>query len=143
MVNINVIGRLGADAELIDGKNGKFVSFRMAHDEKRGKDKITTWFRVTFNGERAVRILEYLTKGKLVQVFGAETVGLYQSKDGNTQISRDINANNIEFISTGSGSTTSETSVEEKPAVTTGSFKKESAVETSVGANDPADDLPF
>ena len=28
MVNLNVIGRLGADAEKINGKNGQFLSFR-------------------------------------------------------------------------------------------------------------------
>ena len=81
MVNINVIGRLGADAELINGKNGQFASFRLAVDDRKNSEKTTTWFRVTLNGERVGKLVEYLTKGKLVNVIGTESVGTYQAKD--------------------------------------------------------------
>ena len=143
MVNVNVIGRLGADAELIDGKNGKFASFRLAVDDRKNGKKETTWFRVTLNGDRAGKIAEYLTKGKLVNVIGTETVGTYQAKDGTTQISRDISASNVEFISVGSGSTTTETSAETTTeTVSTGDFKKPvtKVAETTVTDDD---DLPF
>ncbi len=143
MVNVNVIGRLGADAELIDGKNGKFASFRLAVDDRKNGKKETTWFRVTLNGDRAGKIVEYLTKGKLVNVIGTETVGTYQAKDGTTQISRDISASNVEFISVGSGSTTTETSAETTTeTVSTGDFKKPvtKVAETTVTDDD---DLPF
>lgn len=143
MVNINVIGRLGADAELIDGKNGQFASFRLAVDDRKNGKKETTWFRVTLNGDRAGKIVEYLTKGKLVNVIGTETVGTYQAKDGTTQISRDISASNVEFISVGSGSTTTETSTETTAeTVSTGELKKPviKVAETTVTSDD---DLPF
>jgi len=144
MVNVNVIGRLGADAELIDGKNGKFISFRLATDDGKNKnnERITTWFRVTLNGDRVTKLVEYLTKGKLINVIGTETVGTYQAKDGSTQISREINASNIEFVSVGSGSTASDTATSETPSVTTGDFKKD-AVVTTAAKEDAGDDLPF
>ena len=146
MVNINVIGRLGADAELINGKNGQFASFRLAVDDRKNGEKTTSWFRVTLNGDRVGKIVEYLTKGKLVNVMGTESVGTYQAKDGSTQVSRDINASNVEFISVGSGSTASDTSAETTTettteAVSTGTLKK--PVAKTAAASEPEDDLPF
>ena len=144
MVNVNIIGRLGADAELINGKNGPFLSFRMAVDDRKRNgdktEKITSWFRVTLNGERSSKLVEYLTKGKLVNVTGTESVGIYNSKDGTPQVSREVSANNIEFISVGSGSTASDSSTTE---VTTGKLAEKPKVEVATTANDPEDDLPF
>lgn len=144
MVNVNVIGRLGADAELINGKNGQFASFRMAVDDRKKNEKVTTWFRVTLNGDRAGKIVEYLTKGKLVNVIGTEFVDTYQStKDGSTQVSREINATNVEFISVGSGATASDTTAETTTeTVSTGKLNKPVVAEATT-AKEPEDDLPF
>lgn len=148
MVGINVIGRLGANAEVLDGKNGKFVTFRLAVDDWKDGKKFTSWFKVNFNGERALKLIEYLTKGKLVNVIGTESVGTYQStKDGSTQISRDINAYTVEFVSVGSGSTSSEASSQADKKVeelTTGQFKKEATVVAAASSESSSDDdLPF
>lgn len=142
MVYVNIIGRLGADAELINGKNGQFISFRMASDEmKKGAERVTSWFRVTLNGDRAAKLAEYLKKGKLVNVVGTETVSTYQAKDGTTQISRDVSATNVEFINTGSGSTASETTAVTTETVTTGKLAEKPVVATT--EKEPEDDLPF
>ncbi len=144
MVIVNVLGRLGADAELVSGKNGQFLSFRMATDDRKSGEKITTWFRVTLNGDRAPKIVEYLTKGKLVNVIGTESVGTYQAKDGTTQVSREINASNIEFVSVGSGATQSEETKVEKTEIETGVLaKKEKPVPVASKAPSEEDDLPF
>lgn len=144
MVNVNIIGRLGADAELVNGKNGQFISFRMAVDDRKNNEKITTWFKVNFYSDRSAKLAEYLTKGKLINVVGTETVGTYSAKDGSTQISRDVVASNIEFVSVGSGGTSSDTAVEAKEAteVTTGKLEKPVVAKATV-ANEPEDDLPF
>ena len=144
MVNLNVIGRLGADAEKINGKNGQFLSFRLATDDRANGEKITTWFRVTFNGDRSGKLAEYLTKGKLINVIGTETVSLYTAKDGSKQISRDINASSIEFVSIGSGNTQTETTNNgaEKDTISTGSFKKQAPIEVTV-KREAEEDLPF
>jgi single-strand DNA-binding protein len=145
MVNVNVIGRLGADAELINGKNGQFLSFRMAVDDRVKNEKTTTWFRVTLNGDRVSKLVEYLTKGKLINVIGTETVGIYNAKDGTPQVSRDIAASNVEFVSVGSGSTASDSAVETKGTteVTTGKFEKKPTVAATASADSSDDDLPF
>ena len=145
MVNINVIGRLGADAELINGKTGQFASFRLAVDDRKDREKTTTWFRVTLNGDRVGKIVEYLTKGKLVNVIGTESVGTYQAKDGSTQVSRDINASNVEFVSVGSGSTASDASTTESSTevVSTGTLKKQPTIAATATSTEPEDDLPF
>ena len=145
MVNVNVIGRLGADAELINGKNGQFLSFRMAVDDRVKNEKTTTWFRVTLNGDRVAKLAEYLTKGKLINVIGTETVGIYNAKDGTPQVSRDIAASNVEFVSVGSGSTASDSAVETKDTteVTTGKFEKKPTVAATASADSSEDDLPF
>lgn len=145
MVNVNVIGRLGADAELINGKNGQFLSFRMAVDDRVKNEKTTTWFRVTLNGDRVSKLVEYLTKGKLINVIGTETVGIYNAKDGTPQISRDIAASNVEFVSVGSGSTASDSAVETKDTteVTTGKFEKKPTVAATASSDSSDDDLPF
>ncbi len=145
MVNVNVIGRLGADAELINGKNGQFLSFRMAVDDRVKNEKTTTWFRVTLNGDRVSKLVEYLTKGKLINVIGTETVGIYNAKDGTPQVSRDIAASNVEFVSVGSGSTASDSAVETKDTteVTTGKFEKKPTVAATASADSSDDDLPF
>ena len=144
MVNVNIIGRLGANAELINGENGTFLSFRMAVDDGKNKkgDKLTSWFKVTLNGDRASKLVEYLTKGKLVNVIGTEKVGISIAKHGTPQVSRDISASNIEFISVGSGSTASETTEEKVTTeITTGKLTEKPAVAKAVKDSD--DDLPF
>ena len=143
MVNINIIGRLGADAEVVEGKNGKFVSFRMATDDWKDGKKATTWFRVRFNNDKSGKMIEYLKKGKLVNVFGTESVGTYEAKDGAIQISREINAYNVEFVSVGNGQSNSESSQEESTTVNVGSFKEKEVVVPTTVATEPEDDLPF
>lgn len=137
MVNIFVIGRLGADAETVEWKNGKFIQLRLAVDDWNGA-KITTWFRVTCDYDE--KTLEFYKKGRLVSVSGTESVSLYTAKDGSTQLSRDIRAKSIELIRTGNGEHTANT-------VTTGTLKKdEPAVAIShveVVETNTSDDLPF
>lgn len=146
MVNISIIGRLGADAEVLDGKNGKFLKFRMATNEKKNNEIVTDWFNVTFNGDRFLKASEWLKKGKMVMVNGAESVSTYQANDGTTKISRDIRGYNFEFISNGeSGGTTSNTNEE----ITVGTLKKEqpvaatTSIKTAAPVADVEDDLPF
>jgi single stranded DNA-binding protein len=106
-VNVNFIGRLGADCEVkVNAKNGKqFVSFRVATDEfKNGKNE-TTWLSVMDFNEKALKMSPYLKKGSMVCVHGSETVSIYQSKNGEYVASRDIMSDRLDFVSGGSGNT--------------------------------------
>jgi len=146
-VLVNVIGRLGNDSEIIDGKNGKFLSFSLATDDFKGGEKTTAWFRVHYNGERGIKLAEWLKKGRMVNVCGTETVGLWTDKSGNAQISRDINALSVEFVSTGNSGQT-QTTTEEEVVPTTGKLKEPKAKKKAepVVVDEPGDsedDLPF
>lgn len=106
MVNVNFIGRLGGNAETKTAQNGRqFISFNVATDEYQRGEKTTAWLRVTYTGDRALKMAQYLTKGKLVNIIGSETVYTYQRQDGQTAINRDVLADKVDFVSIGSGHT--------------------------------------
>ena len=145
MVNVNFIGRLGEDAELRTSKGGKqYVAMRVATDEFKNGEKGTAWINVTYHGDRAIKMHEYLKKGSAVSVMGSETVGTYQNKNGETQVSRDVLADRVDFLNLGKSGDgqTNETSTD------TGTFKPkeqeaEMATAAAASASDGADDLPF
>lgn len=116
-VNINVIGRLGEDCRTIQANGNTFISFRFAVNDRTKEDKNNTaWFNVNSN---QVNLATYLTKGKLINVIGTETVSQYTSKDGQIRIERTIHASAIEFISIGNGQGNSNATEQQ---MTTGTF---------------------
>lgn len=156
MRTFEVIGRIGADAERKISKTGKeYLSFRLANneftDEKDtdGKQK-PYWFSVTsFNH---LSMTQYLTKGKPVFVRGNYTDRVYQNKEGNCEIGRDILATEISFIDFGGEKPTTQTATTaaptiqttmESPKPTTKELKVPAAVETTANVDDDDDDLPF
>ena len=141
MINVNFNGRLGADAEVRTSKNGKqYVSMRVATDEFKNGEKSTAWLNVTYHSERAIKMQPFLKKGSAISVIGSETVGTYQDKNGETQISRDILADRVDFLGLGiSGSTQSNETVTD-----TGKFKKTDEAEMATAtASTSDDDLTF
>jgi single stranded DNA-binding protein len=75
------IGHLGKPAEIRDAGPSKVVSFSIAVTRKRKDQETTTWFRCQWFGERAVKCLQFLGKGKAVQVIGELYEREYE-KDG-------------------------------------------------------------
>jgi len=141
MINVNFNGRLGADAEVRTSKGGKqYVSMRVATDEFKNGEKSTAWLNVTYHNERAIKMQPFLKKGSAISVIGSETVGTYQDKNGETQVSRDVLADRVDFLGLGgSGSTQSNETVTD-----TGKFKKtEEAEMATATASTSDDDLPF
>lgn len=112
MVNVEFIGRLGADSEVKVGKSGnQFLSFRVATDEYRNGKNEASWLNVVYTGERAIKMHQWLTKGKAVSVHGVENVGTYVDRNGQTQVSRDVMADRVDFVNVGgSGQTQSNSS---------------------------------
>ena len=143
MINVNFMGRLGADAELKTSKGGKqFVSMRIATDEFKNGERGTAWINVSYYAEKGTKMLEFLKKGSAVSVLGVETVGTYQSKNGETMVSRDVIADRVDFVNLGkSGDTQSSETVAD-----TGTFKKkanEAETVATTAASSSEDDLPF
>lgn len=84
MIKLEVIGNLGADAQLQVNNGNKFVSFRVANtdswtDKKTGEIiKTTQWVSCSLNGDGG-GILPYLRKGTKVFVRGNAQTVIYSS----------------------------------------------------------------
>lgn len=155
-INVNFNGRLGADCEMKTSSNGRqFISMRVATDEFRNGKKETVWVNVADYSDKTKSMSEYLKKGSLVNIHGVESVGLYQNKNGETMISRDVISDRIDFVGGGASGTTtaSKTTTTSDAAETTqdemscGTFKRmEAPMPTMSGGSmgpDDTDDLPF
>lgn len=84
MVKLEVIGNLGADAQLQMYNGKKFVSFRVAHTEQWIDGKTgeiihdTIWVSCSMNGDGG-NLLPYLKCGQKVYVRGTPQFGTYSS----------------------------------------------------------------
>jgi single-strand DNA-binding protein len=101
MINITVTGRVGKDAEVRAAGNSQVVSFSLASN-KRIKEggqwvKGTEWLDVSFFGERAVKVADFIKKGGVVEVRGELTTRVYRAKDGTDKTVLDVRADNVEL----------------------------------------------
>lgn len=84
MNKLEVIGNLGADAEVKIENGHKFVSMSIADSRRRKKDdgsyeEKTTWISATINGDGG-ELLKYLVKGAKVWAMGDMEVRTYHSE---------------------------------------------------------------
>lgn len=94
MLQAEIIGNLGKDAEIkeINGKN--YVSFYVAHSEKRNGQETTVWASILWYGDGG-NLIKYLTSGSKVFVRGRLSVNSYQGKDGTNRVAININASEV------------------------------------------------
>lgn len=84
MIKMEIIGNLGADAQLQVNNGNKFVSFRIANtdtwtDKKTGEIiKTTQWISCSLNGDGG-NLLPYLRKGTKIFVRGNAQIVIYSS----------------------------------------------------------------
>lgn len=147
-VKVNVIGRLGVDAEVKEGKNGKFVTFRMATDGFKDKDgqKETIWLSVMDSSQNALKRAEWLKKGKLVDISGVEVCRIYNDKNGQPQIGREVIADRVDFVNVGvSGNTSSDATTTAANIPTSCGTLKPPTPQPSMSMSSIVDDdeLPF
>ncbi|MCC6455684.1 MAG: single-stranded DNA-binding protein [Caldilineaceae bacterium] len=103
---ITLVGNLGRDPEMRYTPNGVPVaSFSVATSKRyqsqdgQWQDK-TIWFRVTTWRKTAETASQYLTKGSRVLIVGElEEPRTYVDKDGNTQVSLEVTAQTLRFMS--------------------------------------------
>lgn len=99
MLQCEVIGNIGNDAEIKEFGGKKYVAFNVAHSERR-KDanganvESTTWVSVLWYGDGG-GLTQYLKRGCKVFVRGRLSVKTYQDRNGNTQIAVNVNANEV------------------------------------------------
>lgn len=103
MFKIEVIGNLGADAEVKSVQGSKFVTMRIAHSEKRTDDegkeiRQTTWIDATMNDTES-KILPYLKQGVKVFVRGNASLRVYSSpKDRMMKAGVKVSIHEIELV---------------------------------------------
>lgn len=140
MNKMTIIGNLVRDPETRTTTNGATAtSFTVATDRRfpSNGEKVTDYFRVTAWRQLGETCAKYLAKGKKVYVSGELQARLYEGRDGDTRLSLDIEADQIEFLSPRSNGDAS-------PAATPAPATANDA--TSVNSGDAAgsdEDLPF
>lgn len=103
MLKLEVIGNLGADAQ-IKGENGRqFISFNVAHTDKwtddQGVDHNTTQWVSCIINDPASKVLPYLVKGKSVYVRGNAKLRVFSSEKERRMVAGvTINVQDIELI---------------------------------------------
>lgn len=101
MLQCEVIGNLGNDAEIKDFSGKKYVSFSVAHsevskDQQGNRVEQTTWVSVLWYGEGG-GLLQYLKRGSKVFVRGRQKVKVYSDKNGNAQCAINVNASEVQL----------------------------------------------
>lgn len=98
MLKTDIIGNLGANAQVkqINGKD--YVSFDIAHTER----DTTVWVSALWRGNGG-NLLQYLTKGTSVFVRGNLSAGTYTTRSGEVRVSLSVMVSEINLISSTRG----------------------------------------
>ena len=103
MLKVELIGNLGADAEVKDSQGNKFVAMRIAHSEKwktqDGQEhERTIWVDATMNDVES-KVIPFLRQGVKVFVRGNASLRVYSSpKDKCMKAGLTISVREIELV---------------------------------------------
>lgn len=124
MLQLEVIGNLGNDAEIKEFSGKKYVSMNVAHSEKK-KDgnESTVWVSVLWYGDGG-GLFQYLKRGCKVFLRGRLIPKAYTDKQNQPQCALNMYANEVNLCGGKQEST------------------RQDATTASVAPN-PGDDLPF
>ena len=129
---IHTIGRIGKDAQVIEGKNGKFLSMDIAVDDFNKGENITTWVRIRSSKNNHVKLAKYLTKGRIILVEGTlAQPQIWIDKNNVQRVQLSITADSVQFVNTGKKRDGETVKAESMPE------------QTSPAPADKEDDLPF
>lgn len=103
MLQVEIIGRLGSNAELKSYDGREFVKFNVAHtdaftQQDGSRKETTTWVSCTING-RAENLLPYLVSGTQVFVRGNVWLRVYSSeKDRCMKAGLNVHVREVELL---------------------------------------------
>lgn len=95
MFKIEVIGNLGADAKVQSYNGSEFISFSVAHTEKRGEKDEAVWISCT---SQQKNLLQYLLKGTKVFVRGSGSIKTYKNDQGMTMAALNLYASEVVLL---------------------------------------------
>ncbi len=146
MLQVEIIGHIGNDAQVKDFNGKKYTAFNVAHSEKfknaQGVDvERTTWVSILKPGESG--LVQYLKKGTPVFVRGDLSVKAYTDNNRQTQVGVNCLAREVQLLP---GGGKRDQNQQEAPAA--GTSQPTQAPATSDQPAAPAeggtnDDLPF
>ena len=102
MLKIEVIGNLGANAEVKSNNGEQFVTFRVASTNKYTNKQTgeitedTTWISCIWRGEHS-RVTPFLTQGTKVFVRGDAVLKMYIGHDGNKHAGLNLRVQELEL----------------------------------------------
>lgn len=99
MLQMNVIGNLGKDAELKTINNKEFITFTVASNGAK-KDDEPVWVDVIMPNNPNSKMIQYLNKGTAVMVSGSPRFSSYQTKSGETRVQVNVYAHYMQMIGT-------------------------------------------
>ena len=103
MQKMFLIGNLTSDPALSATSNGKTVTrFRLAVNRRfngQNGEKVTDFFRITTFGKMAENCSKYLAKGRKCCVVGELHPDTYTDNEGQTRMTLDVVADEVEFLS--------------------------------------------
>lgn len=96
MLKAEIIGTIGADAEIKDFSGKKYVSLSVAcndyaKDQQGNRTETTTWVSVLWYGDGG-KLLQHLKKGEKVFIRGYLKAKAYNDEQGKAQVSMSIDA---------------------------------------------------
>lgn len=136
MITTIFTARIGKDAQVINGKNGSFMSMEVVVNERVNGQEKATWVRVTSSKSNHVNLAQYLTKGKVITITGNASTRAWIDKEGKAQSQLRISASNIDFLNFGKRKVESQ-----QPSGDVAVETKEKAPETPAQTDE--EDLPF
>lgn len=130
MLKVEIIGNIGADAEVKEFNGKKYVSFSVAHteyqkDEQGNRTDLTTWCSVLWFGEGG-GLLPYLKRGAKVFVRGNLKVKMYTDRNGKQQAAINVSASEVQLCGVKGETST-----------------QQAGVQVQQPTNEQGDDLPF
>ena len=102
MNKLHIIGNLTKDPEMRTTSTGvNACTFTVAVNRRKKADgqQEADFFRVTAWRGLADVCFTYLAKGRKVSVLGSVSVNAYNAEDGTARASMEINADDVEFLS--------------------------------------------
>lgn len=104
MIKIEVIGNLGANAEVKTGAGNSFISFRLGHtdkfrDQNGNEVNETTWVSCAMKYAGHERLVPYLTTGKKLFVRGFLSTRVYTDNNHQQRVGLNCNVSELEICS--------------------------------------------
>ena len=78
--NITIIGNVGKAPEKRNAGSQELASFSVATTRKVKQDKVTTWFNCSVWGKQSDIIMQYVSKGDKIAVFGELSTREHEGK---------------------------------------------------------------